>query len=318
MLAMAAWMLARIVPDRAALLLFAVPAIAAARACCGAFPRRRLRALPRSGVWRRAARRCGGLYGAGAAARARRAAPTIRCIRWHAGRQTEQALAFRTIASVARSAARGAGRGGRPSGGDARHRRRLVHLLQGDAALHLHRSAGCARQLQSVRLLRANVTANNADDQALLHEFQIFGPPTIAFYDAAGPRAAAVPRRGLHEGRRVRRAAAPGAGERLARRARAPVIDPAATRAGDRCWSMGAGAGGGLSLLSAAVAAAARAGRARHRLPAPTNGGAAGHRSPKSGRRPRPRRCPTTLPDLTLPDLTGQPQLAARLRRPAR
>ena len=37
-----------------------------------------------------------------------------------------------------------------------------------------------------MRLLRANVTANNADDQALLHEFQIFGPPTIAFYDAGG------------------------------------------------------------------------------------------------------------------------------------
>jgi thiol:disulfide interchange protein DsbD len=40
--------------------------------------------------------------------------------------------------------------------------------------------------LKSVRLLRADVTANNADDQALLHEFQIYGPPTIAFYDGAG------------------------------------------------------------------------------------------------------------------------------------
>ena len=30
------------------------------------------------------------------------------------------------------------------------------------------------------------MTANNADDQALLREFQIFGPPTIAFYDAQG------------------------------------------------------------------------------------------------------------------------------------
>jgi thiol:disulfide interchange protein DsbD len=40
--------------------------------------------------------------------------------------------------------------------------------------------------LKSVRLLRADVTANNADDQALLHQFQIYGPPTIAFYDAQG------------------------------------------------------------------------------------------------------------------------------------
>ena len=45
---------------------------------------------------------------------------------------------------------------------------------------------GVREELHNVRLLRADVTANNADDQALLHRFQIFGPPTIAFYDASG------------------------------------------------------------------------------------------------------------------------------------
>ncbi len=40
--------------------------------------------------------------------------------------------------------------------------------------------------LRGVRLLRADVTANSADDQALLHQFQIYGPPTIAFYDGKG------------------------------------------------------------------------------------------------------------------------------------
>jgi thiol:disulfide interchange protein DsbD len=35
-------------------------------------------------------------------------------------------------------------------------------------------------------LLRANVTQNNADDQALLKHFGIFGPPTIAFYGVDG------------------------------------------------------------------------------------------------------------------------------------
>jgi thiol:disulfide interchange protein DsbD len=35
-------------------------------------------------------------------------------------------------------------------------------------------------------LLRADVTRNDADDQALLQHFGIFGPPTIAFYDPAG------------------------------------------------------------------------------------------------------------------------------------
>ena len=35
-------------------------------------------------------------------------------------------------------------------------------------------------------LLRADVTKNDAQDQALLKHFGIFGPPTIAFYDAGG------------------------------------------------------------------------------------------------------------------------------------
>jgi thiol:disulfide interchange protein DsbD len=46
--------------------------------------------------------------------------------------------------------------------------------------------AGVRAALRNVRLLRADVTANNSEDQALLHRFQIFGPPTIAFYDAHG------------------------------------------------------------------------------------------------------------------------------------
>jgi len=40
--------------------------------------------------------------------------------------------------------------------------------------------------LKSTVLLRANVTENNADDQALLKRFGIFGPPTIAFYGSDG------------------------------------------------------------------------------------------------------------------------------------
>jgi thiol:disulfide interchange protein DsbD len=35
-------------------------------------------------------------------------------------------------------------------------------------------------------LLRADVTRNDADDQALLKRFRIFGPPTIAFYGDDG------------------------------------------------------------------------------------------------------------------------------------
>ena len=40
-------------------------------------------------------------------------------------------------------------------------------------------------------LLRANVTANDGDDQALLKRFGIYGPPTIAFYGADGHERAA-------------------------------------------------------------------------------------------------------------------------------
>jgi thioredoxin:protein disulfide reductase len=40
--------------------------------------------------------------------------------------------------------------------------------------------------LSNLTLLRADVTANNSDDQALLQRFGIFGPPTIAFYGGDG------------------------------------------------------------------------------------------------------------------------------------
>src|SRR5437764_1443746 len=40
--------------------------------------------------------------------------------------------------------------------------------------------------LSAAVLLRADVTQNDADDQALLKRFGIFGPPTIAFYGADG------------------------------------------------------------------------------------------------------------------------------------
>jgi len=40
-------------------------------------------------------------------------------------------------------------------------------------------------------LLSANVTQNDADDQALLRRFGIFGPPTIAFYGTDGLERAA-------------------------------------------------------------------------------------------------------------------------------
>jgi thiol:disulfide interchange protein DsbD len=41
-------------------------------------------------------------------------------------------------------------------------------------------------KLSSMLLLQADVTANNADDKALLRRFGLFGPPGIIFFDRAG------------------------------------------------------------------------------------------------------------------------------------
>ncbi len=46
--------------------------------------------------------------------------------------------------------------------------------------------AGVMGALQPFMLLRADVTDNNDDDQALLQRFRSFGPPTIAFFDSTG------------------------------------------------------------------------------------------------------------------------------------
>jgi thioredoxin:protein disulfide reductase len=40
--------------------------------------------------------------------------------------------------------------------------------------------------LSGTRLLKADVTANNADDRDLMRHFNLFGPPAIVFYDAEG------------------------------------------------------------------------------------------------------------------------------------
>jgi thiol:disulfide interchange protein DsbD len=41
-------------------------------------------------------------------------------------------------------------------------------------------------KLSGFKLLKADVTANNADDKALLARFGLFGPPGILFFDKTG------------------------------------------------------------------------------------------------------------------------------------
>jgi len=45
---------------------------------------------------------------------------------------------------------------------------------------------GVQKKLAGALLLKADVTANNADDRALLKRFSLFGPPGTIFFDAAG------------------------------------------------------------------------------------------------------------------------------------
>jgi thiol:disulfide interchange protein DsbD len=51
---------------------------------------------------------------------------------------------------------------------------------------HTFPDEGVIGALEPFMLLRADVTDNNDDDQALLKRFKSFGPPTIAFFDKAG------------------------------------------------------------------------------------------------------------------------------------
>ena len=43
-------------------------------------------------------------------------------------------------------------------------------------------------RMKGVLLLRADVTANSTDDQALLKRFGLFGPPGIIFFDRQGKK----------------------------------------------------------------------------------------------------------------------------------
>lgn len=180
MLAMAAWMLARILPGRATLLAFAIPAVLAAWVLWEFVAR------PSGGRWlARTAGVLAGLYAAlllyGTAAGA-----TDPLRPWVSARAAEEASpAFRSIRSVAEldrevQAAAARGRG-------------VLLDFYADWCVsckemerYTFTDAQVKQLLSNTVLLRADVTANNGDDQALLKRFGIFGPPTIAFYGPEG------------------------------------------------------------------------------------------------------------------------------------
>jgi thioredoxin:protein disulfide reductase len=184
MLAVAAWMLSRVAADRLALVLWAVPALTLAWLLWFG-----LRARP-AVIWSvRAVALGAALYGvalgAGAALGGTDPLAPIPRLAAH-----PHELAFRPIKSLADldravAEARAQGRG-------------VLLDFSADwctSCREMERYTFTDPQVQAALshavLLRADVTRNDADDQALLKHFGIFGPPTIAFYGTDGRERAA-------------------------------------------------------------------------------------------------------------------------------
>ena len=179
MLGVAAWMLARLVGERFALLLYAVPLFAAAVVLWRAHSRGALRLLPRvsaiaAGIF--AATLCFGAWlGASDPLHplTKPAATNARALQFHA---------VATLADLDREVQAATTRG-----------RAVMLDFYADWCVsckemehNTFSDPQVVRALGQLILLRADVTANSAADKALLHRFGIYGPPTIAFYDKAG------------------------------------------------------------------------------------------------------------------------------------
>jgi len=180
MLAVAAWMLARVVPERFSLVLWAIPALICAWIL---WTQTRKRS---TATWiARFAGAAAGLYGLALVAGFALGSTDPLAPLTASATARQQELAFRPIKSVA----------------DLQHEITLARS-EGRTVLVDFSAKWCVSckemekytftdpavktALNKTLLLRADVTDNDADDQALLKHMGIIGPPTIAFYGLNG------------------------------------------------------------------------------------------------------------------------------------
>jgi len=179
MLAVAAWMLARIVPERVALLLWAVPALTLAWLLWFELKARSAARWPL-----RVAGLAVGLYGVAlAAGSALGGSDPLAPIPALAREQRQLPFrAIHTLADLDREV----------HAASAAQRGVLLDFSADwctsckEMERYTFTDPGVQSALADVSLLRADVTADDADSQALLKHFGIIGPPTIAFYGADG------------------------------------------------------------------------------------------------------------------------------------
>jgi thiol:disulfide interchange protein DsbD len=178
MLAVAVSMLARLASGRVTLALWALPALAAAWALVSE--------AHRLGHGRWPTRTAGALALAYALALLTGAAlggtNPLAPLRLTGGAPALQFTALRSVAGLQRDVRRAA----------ARHETVMVDFYADwctsckEMEATTFTDPAVRRALAHTVLLRADVTSNDAADQALLRYFGIYGPPTIAFYDRHG------------------------------------------------------------------------------------------------------------------------------------